>query len=527
MPDGTLVKNVPDDVTQEELLDRFSSYKQQTETQRPGWSDLPKNVIPSAGQFFSGIAETIAHPVDTLNNLQRVVSGGYQNLPSSLQPVSPENIQGIQQRFGLPSPMRSEDKQIGSAVGEFYKNRYGSLENLRNTIIQDPVGFSADVSAVAGLSGAGLRAGGLAKAADVAQTVSNYTNPIYLAGKGATAIAKPVYKAIVGKTSGVGPQVIEEQLRGSPEFQSAMDSVGNKVKRAVGAGGEFTPESKIVENTRDSLEVIKEQRRVAYQSKLENLKNASQEIPIDDIKNLADEQLTRFNVKKSPTGELDFSRSTASGASANEIKQVYEMVQDWGSKPGDTTPAMLDVLKRRLDDVYSEGRTSRAMVTALKKSVQEKLVNAVPEYAEMTKDYAKTTDLIKNMERALGAGDRTSADTAIRRLTMALREDKSLRRDLLTTLDQAGQKNVAGSVAGALSRPWVTKSLESSLAAGSIGAAAYLSSPTLAALIPLASPRVVGELNVVLGKVGRAAPYGKGTGILAYQTGRIPLEQPQ
>lgn len=477
---------------------------------RPEWSDLPKNVIPSAGQFFSGIAQTIAHPVDTLNNLQRIVSGGYQNLPSSLQPVSPENIQGVQQRFGLPSPMRSEDKQIGGAVGEFYKNRYGSLENLRNTIIQDPVGFSADVFAVAGLSGAGLRAGGLTKAADIAQTVSNYTNPLYLAGKGATAIAKPVYKAIVGKTSGVGSEVVDQALKGSPEFKDAMR--GN------------VSEGQIVEKAQDSLDVIRQARGNAYRAKLENLKNASQEIPIDDIKNLADEQLSRFNVKKSPTGKLDFSRSTASGASANEIKQVYEMVQDWGSKPGDTTPAMLDVLKRRLDDIYSEGRTSRAMVTTLKKAVQQKLVNAVPEYAEMTKDYAKSTEIIKEMERALGAGDKTSADTAIRKLTMAIKEDKAFRRDLLQIMDKAGGENVAGLVAGATSRPLGTRSLNS-LVTASLGLGGMAISPTLAAIVPLASPRVVGELSLALGKVGRTAPYGKGAGILAYQAGRLPQEQ--
>ena len=127
------------------------------------------------------------------------------------------------------------------------------------------------------------------------------------------------------------------------------------------------------------------------------------------------------------------------------------------------------------------------------------------------------------MQRALGLGTKTAADTTIRKLTMALREDKSLRRDLLKVLDQAGESNITAAVSGVTSRPFFNRSLESLVTAGGIAAAGFFSNPYLAALTTLASPRLVGELNVVLGKIGRSAKKARGTGLLAYQAGTVPL----
>lgn len=471
-----------------------------------------KSIPGSAGKFVGDLAEAALSPVQTVGGLMDLAAGGVQK---AVYGVLPDSVKPTEQN-AFYSP-RAE--QVADAVGGLYKGRYGSLRNLGNTIMDDPVGFAADASGVIGLGAMALRAGGLANAAKTASQVSKYTDPLYLAGKSATSIAKPIYKGVVGQTTGAGARVIDEALKGSPEFQQAMNSIGNQLN-----GGKATSEAEIVEKSKDALESIRVARGDAYRDKLQNLQGKSQQIDITDVKQLADDQLKRYNVKKAGN-DLDFSRSTASGKSAAEISEVYGLVQEWGSQAGDLTPAMLDVLKRRLDDFYAEGRTSRAMVTTLKKAVHDKIVKAVPEYAEMTKDYAKATEVIKEMERAVGLGDKTAADTAIRKLSMALREDKNFRADLLKTLEAASGENVTGAVAGAVMRPLATRGL-GAVAAGGIGITGLLTaSPTLAALIPLASPRLVGELSVLLGKTGKLAPYGRGAGITAYQSGRLPLEE--
>jgi hypothetical protein len=472
-----------------------------------------KNIPRSAANYVGNIVSAVVNPADTVRGVASVASGNIQMTPETVQNslfgmASANPVTALPAQIFRKS-MRPEDVEVSKAVGGFYKDRYGGFSNIRKTIIEDPVGAVADASAVLGLAGSALRAAGLSNAANVANTASKFTDPLYLTSKAVKTVAKPIYRQAVGQTTGAGARVIDEALKGSDEFVDAMR--GN------------TTEGQIVDTAKDALDDIRQARGNEYRVRLQNLKGVTKQIDINDIKILADDQLDRYNVAKTPSG-LDFSRSSASGSSAREIEEVYKMVQDWGSQTGDLTPAMLDILKRRLDDFYAEGRTSRAMVTSLKKAVQNKLVSAVPEYADMTKDYAKTTEVIKEMERAVGLGDKTAADTAIRKLTMALREDKNFRADLLKALENSTGENVTGAVAGSVMKPMATRSLGSMVAGGFGIAGLATMSPALAALLPLASPRVVGELSVLLGKLSRQAPKVRVPAQAAFQAGRINEE---
>lgn len=496
---GAGVKKVTDPAILSELEGKAPTSANMFTLEAPAQAvvDTLANVPKSAIGMVGDIAKAIYSPVETAKGLRSAFRG-------AITKALPEG-------WVNPYEGMERDQAIAGAVGGHFSDRYGGIRNIANTLREDPVGAAADVSFGSMLASGGLRAAGLSGAAEAAAKVSQATDPILQGARAAKAVAKPAYQFAVGKTTGLGPHVIAEQIKGTPEFKNAMRGT--------------TTESQVVDMADDALNKIKQSRGDAYRQQLEKLGNVNKELPIDDIKIKSDEWLKRYNINKADDGSLDFSRSTVSGTSANEVEQVYKMVQDWGSKAKDTTPAMLDVLKRRLDDFYSTSRNSRAMVTDLKKSVQSKIESQVPEYAKMTADYSKASDLIKEMERALGAGDRASADTAIRRLTMALREDKSLRRDLLKVLDEVGDGNVTASVSGSLSRPIANRSLESlSTALSGAGAAYFFSNPLIAGLIPLASPRVVGELNLVLGKIGKAAPYGRGAGLLAYQAGNTPTE---
>jgi len=457
------------------------------------------NIPESAGRFISGITQTVAHPLQTGSNLLNVAAGGLQNL------LAPESFK----TSGNPLLYSQQAEQAASAVGQFYKERYGGIRNIGETIKTDPVGFAADVSVLTGL-GAGLTRGtGLAKPLS---TVAKVTNPLYLPGKAVKEVAGHAYQWGTGMTTSAGYKAVGEAIKGSKEFKDAMR--GN------------VPESQVLQNATDALDSIKESRRLAYQTKLSNLKNATQQIPINDIKSLANNWLKRFNVKK-VNGELDFSRSTVTGTAANEVKDIYNMVQEWGSKAGDNTPAMLDVLKRRIGDYYSTNRNSRAMVSNLEKAVKDKIISAVPDYADMVKEYAKSSEVINDIEKAFSlksmAGGKAASDTAIRKLITAIREDNTFRKSLLETMDKSGG-NVTGAASGLLFKsPWSHRIGPMFTLLG--GGLAALASPKLAALIPLSSPRLIGELSVLLGQIGRTAPIARGTGITAYQAGRLPMNQ--
>ena len=57
-------------------------------------------------------------------------------------------------------PGEQEKEPYAEAAGQFYKKRYGGGENIKNTFVNDPVGFAADVSTLLSLGGTGASAAG-------------------------------------------------------------------------------------------------------------------------------------------------------------------------------------------------------------------------------------------------------------------------------------------------------------------------------------------------------------------------------
>ena len=92
----------------------------------------------SAGNLAKAVASPIFHPIATAKSIGGIAAGGVQKFIPGQQP---------------------QEKYI-DAIGQFYKQRYGGVENIAETVANDPFGFIADVGTVGGLAGAGVRAGG-------------------------------------------------------------------------------------------------------------------------------------------------------------------------------------------------------------------------------------------------------------------------------------------------------------------------------------------------------------------------------
>lgn len=75
-------------------------------------------------------------------------------------------------------PGQQEAEAYPRAVGQFYKDRYGGLENIRNTFREDPVGMAADISTVLGTGGGLAKLGKFGKTADLLGKAETVTNPI-------------------------------------------------------------------------------------------------------------------------------------------------------------------------------------------------------------------------------------------------------------------------------------------------------------------------------------------------------------
>jgi hypothetical protein len=85
------------------------------------------NIPSSAVEFGKGLVQPIIHPVDTLQ--------GFKNLAL-----------GLLEKTGITGG--TEHEQYADALGQYFLDRYGSLENLQRTFEQDPIGLAGDLEAV-------------------------------------------------------------------------------------------------------------------------------------------------------------------------------------------------------------------------------------------------------------------------------------------------------------------------------------------------------------------------------------------
>ena len=142
--------------------------------QRRSFADVPgealANVGTSAANFYKGLLTAITNPVQTVSGVIDVGAGALQNL------LPKELVDLVNQIDNKPeAAKRAVD--AANAVGGIYKDRYGSVEALKNTLATDPVGAAADLSTLF-TGGASATARIAPTTSKVLSTVGKYTNPL-------------------------------------------------------------------------------------------------------------------------------------------------------------------------------------------------------------------------------------------------------------------------------------------------------------------------------------------------------------
>lgn len=142
--------------------------------QRRAFADVPgealANVGTSAQNFYKGLITAITNPVQTVSGVIDVGAGALQNL------LPKELVDLVNQIDNKPeAAKRAVD--AANAVGGMYKDRYGSVEALKNTLATDPVGAAADLSTLF-TGGASATARVAPAASKVLGAVGKYTNPL-------------------------------------------------------------------------------------------------------------------------------------------------------------------------------------------------------------------------------------------------------------------------------------------------------------------------------------------------------------
>lgn len=462
-----------------------------TEAKRPKWSDLPGNIPGSAKNFAGGIYEAVTSPLQTLKGLGDVAAGSLRNaMPAPIRSA----IDSID-----PNPAAGQAASgMASAVGQHYKDRYGSLEGARNALIADPVGVAGDVSTVFGAGGGLASAAGASKTANALAQASKFTNPLSAVApvvsgtiKATGAVAKPVLGLATGTSAETVAQAFKAGKGGTKDF---MQNLRGDV-----------PMTDVLDRMKAGVQKMGQQKMAEYRS---NMAAVTADNTVLDFAGI-DKAISEAGNMATFKGQVKNQKA------ASAVQQMADEVAEWKRlDPKEFhTPEGLDALKQKiagtLEGIPFEEKTARAAAGKIHAAIKSEIAKQAPVYSNTMKSYADASEQISEIERALSLGDKASKDTAMRKLQSLTRNNASTnygnRLDMAKAVERQGGVDVQGALAGQAMNTWTPRSLSGQGAGLATMGGIAAGNPALLGLLPLQSPRAVGLGAYGLGRVGAGA----------------------
>lgn len=478
----------------------------------PSWSSVPgqalANLPKSAGGFVSGIAQAVRHPLDTGMNVLDVAAGALHNaLPASVSSF-------IDAHDPTPNAAANTARavQTADATGQFFKNRYGSVDGLKTTLATDPVGALSDAATV--LTGGGALASKLpmlAKAGKAAQVAGEVANPVNLAAQGVKgvmalpkvgdairAVPGAVGNGVAAAIGNLGTHTGAESIKTA--FQSGMQGGPAAESLAANMRGEV-PMTDVLAAAKANLQAMGQQKQAAYRSGMAAVsgdKSVLDFAPID--------QAVQDAGKIGRYGD-----QVINPKAAQVHSDIAAAIDNWKSlDPAQYhTPEGFDALKRQIggivDSIPFEEKTAGLVGGNLYNAVKDSIVAQAPTYANTMKAYSDATEQIREIERTLSLGKKASVDTAMRKLQSLTRNNAQTnygnRLNLAQQMEQQGGRPIMPALAGQALAPLTPRGMGNIVAAPS-GLAGYsLGGPIGAAgVLALQSPRLMGEAALAAGK---------------------------
>lgn len=472
-----------------------------------------QNIIPSATNMATGLYQAVTNPVQTVSGLLDVGAG-------ALQKALPKPVVDFVNQFESNPEAAQRAANAATAVGGAMKERYGSVEGIKNTIATDPVGAMGDLSTL--LGGGAALAGRIPMAGKVASTLStasDLTNPITLATKGVSKtadMASALVKGGLGLKTGVGTEPITQAVKAGREGnQTFIENMRGTV-----------PMMQVLDDAKSNLAKMNLDKQAEYRSGMVNIKNDKTQLDFTGI----DQALTDAQKYSSYKGKV------VNQGAADVLTDIKAKVDDWkSSDPAQYhTPEGIDKLKQSIwESIEKLPRESKTAYSAAKEvydSVKKEISKQAPEYSKVMSDYSQSSDKIKEIERALSLGDKASADTAMRKLQSLMRNNVNTnygnRLDMARELERAGGNEMMPALAGQAMSSKLPRGLQSATNIPSSYLAYGVGGPALAAADLMASsPRLVGEASYKYGQMANA--LGQAAQPITNLTGKVPMTAQQ
>lgn len=525
--DGIVIDNIPDNIAPDfaELKNRVAQVRAgNTQSAQPAMPEAPKSytageaVMQGVRNLPSGIASAVVetgkallNPIDTGKALLDLGAGELQKaLPQSVTSAinrADELLMGKEKAQAAHKQMAA----TADVINKQYKDRYGSMEGFKRDLAENPEAVLADLSTV--LTAGSSLAAKAPKLASALKTAGNVTNPITMAEKAITAPAKllgGITKESLGVTTGTGKEAIAQAIRSGETGNKTF--LSNLRKQA--------DMKDVVETAKAGLDTMKAEKNATYRSGMVDIKNDKSILSFDDI----DDAVKSAESRGSYQGKITNDKTVKS------VKEAKAAVNEWKAADPDRfhTPEGLDELKKRIGSILEDlpyDSQARGAIQDIYNTTKNTIQKQAPTYANVMKTYSEASDTISDIKKALSLGEKTSADTALKKLQSILRDDVSSsfghRKQLADTLMESSGKDLMPALAGQALSPMKPRGLGGQLETyGGLGYLALNPSALGTALVaaPFAMPRAVGEAAYV---------YGKGKGAVKKAAQKLPVSKEQ
>lgn len=334
--------------------------------------DVPAQAIESFPESIVNLGrdifQAVARPRETVEALTEVAVGGVQRLIPGEQP---------------------QEESFNQMV-EFFKERFGGIENLKRTIAEDPAGFLTDLSSVATGAGGvlpligrtGGRIGQIARTGETIARGAALADPFAAIGKGMSLLAA---EGIPRTSTSLVKSAIKPSAALSPKLTS-----GQKLARADLLAEEFINRGlKFNRKSIDSLEVgIKEiQDEISQITARETLKGKT--IRTADVVNSLDEITENLDQLGFVTPDITKSKRIIEKFKAETLAESPEFL----------TPNQAQEFKKFVNRKYvpnaKEGAAAIRTVAndELRSTTRQMLIDRFPQLEELNFDQGVMLEL--------------------------------------------------------------------------------------------------------------------------------------
>lgn len=473
----------------------------------PSWGEVPgkavQNLIPSAGNFLSGIGQAVMHPLDTAGNVLDIGAGALHNmLPASVSSAIDKLDPGANAAANQQRMVAKAD-----ATGQFFKDRYGSGQGLRTTLATDPVGAASDLSAL--LSGGATLAGkipALAGTAAKVGTVADMVNPVGIAARAVPAIGNGTASLVGGLGTHTGGESLKTAFQSGRQGGQAAQSLADNMRGNV-------PMTDVLDTAKANLAAMGRAKSQAYRQGMAQVSNDKSVLDFDAL-----DKAINQNAKVG-----NFNGQVTNTPAAAAFQSIRDAVDNWKNLDPAVyhTPEGFDALKQQIGGIMEgipyEQKTARLVAGNIYNAAKDTIVKQAPVYADVMKQYSDASDQINEIQRTLSLGPKASADTAMRKLQSLMRNNVNTnygnRLNLAQELEQQGGQSIMPALAGQALSSATPRGLGGAVAAGlGMGGYQFGGLPGAVGMMAMQSPRLMGEA---------ALAGGKGAGVI--QRGATPL----